>query len=121
MKERILTTLLLAFSLLVCIPAPAQESYSYRTQQQDSAQRRNFPQRRLPHRESSKTIIDSLTRVIEALRQELYMRDSLESEMVEIIEEEAAEIPEGSYTAEMTDSLLNMWYLQSQISRNSDF
>ena len=120
MKERILKTFLL-LSLLLCIPAAGQESYSYGTrQQQDSIQRRNFPQRRLPHRESSKAIIDSLTRVIEALRQELNMRDSLENEMVEIIEEEATEIPEGSHTAEMTDSLLNMWYLQNQISRSAD-
>ena len=112
-----LLTLLL---LTLCLSATGQESVS-RENGRDSAQRRLFPSQRENRRnhgkQDTKAVIDSLNRVIEALQNELSVRDSIESEMVGLIVEEESQIPEESYTVEKTDSLLNMWYLQSQISR----
>ena len=112
-----LLTLLL---LTLCLSATGQESVS-RENDRDSAQRHLFPSQRENRRnhgkQDTKAVIDSLNRVIEALQNELSVRDSIESEMVGLIVEEESQIPEESYTVEKTDSLLNMWYLQSQISR----
>ena len=114
---------LIPLLLTLCATAAGQETYTYGNKQ-DTADRRLFPaqqNRRHRDRDRSQAIIDSLTRVIEALQNELDRRDSLENEMVSLIEEEEAALPEESYTAERTDSLLNMWYLQSQISRQSEY
>ncbi|MBR1575786.1 MAG: LysM peptidoglycan-binding domain-containing protein [Bacteroidales bacterium] len=96
-----------------------QEIYTYGNKQ-DSSQRRLFPtqkdSRRSHGKEDTKALIDSLTRKIRELEEELNQRDSLEREMVSLIEEESA-LPEDGYTVEKTDSLLSMWYLQNQISR----
>ena len=103
----------------VGLSASAQESYTYENRQ-DSAQRRLFPARR-QHEKELKAIIDSLNQEIQRLKGELNQRDSLENEMISLIEEEEANLPEESYTAEKTDSLLNMWYLQAQISRQAEY
>jgi len=90
-------------------------------QAQDSAQRRLYPSqkenRRNHGKKDQKAVIDSLTHLVEALRLELSQRDSMEHEMVEIIEEEQAQLPVDDYTAEKTDSLLSLWYLQTPVSR----
>ncbi len=116
--------LLILISLLIGLgtPVSGQENYTYGNKQ-DSSQRRLFPSQRerRPHGKDMQAVIDSLTRVIEALQRELNQRDSLESEMVGLIEEEEASLPEENYTTEKTDSLLNMWYLQTQISRQSEY
>ena len=110
--------LLIPILFLVCLTAAGQETYNYGTHK-DSAQRRLFPSQRERGRNNEKdqmkAVIDSLNRVIEELQNELSQRDSIENEMVGIIEEEEGALPEESYTAEKTDSLLNMWYLQTQI------
>ena len=112
---RLISTLLLV--LTFSFFASAQES----PQDRDSAQRRLYPSQRENRRghgkQDQKAVIDSLTRVIESLREELRTRDSLETQMVEIIEEEEAQLPQDDYTAEKTDSLLNLWYLQNPVSR----
>ena len=114
--------LLIPVLFLVCLTAAGQETYNYGTHK-DSAQRRLFPSQRergkLSEKEQMKAVIDSLNRVIEALQNELSQRDSIENEMVGIIEEEEGALPEESYTSEKTDSLLNMWYLQTQIGRQA--
>ena len=111
---------LLTLLLTLCFALAGQEP-SNRQNDQDSAQRRLFPSqkdnRRNHGKQDMKAVIDSLNRVIEALQNEISQRDSIENEMVELIEAEESELPEDSYTVEKTDSLLNMWYLQNQISR----
>ena len=115
MKTHILISL---FSLMLCFPVTAQETYTYGPRK-DSAQRRLFPTQRDRHNpgKDQKAVIDSLSRRIEELENELSHRDSLETEMIDIIQEDKAELPEDNYSAERTDSLLSMWYLQNQISR----
>ena len=111
---------LLTLLLTLCFALAGQEP-SNRQNDQDSAQRRLFPSqkdnRRNHGKQDMKAVIDSLNRVIEVLQNEISQRDSIENEMVELIEAEESELPEDSYTVEKTDSLLNMWYLQNQISR----
>ena len=105
--------------LLLCVLAAGQENTGT-----DTAHRRLFPSQREGRKagkDDMKATIDSLQRIIESLRSELNRRDSLESEMAGIIEEEAEELPEDSYTAEKTDSLLQMWYVQNQISRHTEY
>ena len=110
------TISLLVLLLTVCFAAAGQDSPT-----RDSAQRRLFPSqkenRRAHGKQDPKAVIDSLTRVIESLQNELNLRDSIENEMVELIEVEEGELPEDSYTVEKTDSLLNLWYLQNPVSR----
>ena len=121
MKVRHLITLTL---LLLCLgfSSYGQETYTYGNRQ-DSSQRRLFPsQRDRRHsRENMQAIIDSLQRVIDALQNELNQRDSIENDMLNLIQEEEAALPEDDYTVEKTDSLLNMWYLQNQISRQAEY
>ena len=114
----ILITLLIGFGA----PAAGQEPLT-NGNKQDSSQRRLFPSqrdRRLQEKDMQ-AIIDSLTRVMDSLQKEITQRDSLESEMIGLIEEEEAALPDEGYTTEKTDSLLNMWYLQSQINRQSEY
>ena len=110
------TISLLVLLLTVCFAAAGQDNPT-----RDSAQRRLFPSqkenRRAHGKQDPKAVIDSLTRVIESLQNELNLRDSIENEMVELIEVEDGELPEDSYTVEKTDSLLNLWYLQNPVSR----
>ena len=110
------TISLLVLLLTVCFAAAGQDNPT-----RDSAQRRLFPSqkenRRAHGKQDPKAVIDSLTRVIESLQNELNLRDSIENEMVELIEVEEGELPEDSYTVEKTDSLLNLWYLQNPVSR----
>ena len=122
MRLKRLIYLILA-CLTLCGTAFGQETYTYGNGR-DTAQRRLYPNqqtRRHRDRDHAQATIDSLTRVIESLQKELDRRDSLESEMLSLIEEEEASLPEDSYTAERTDSLLNMWYIQNQISRQSEY
>ena len=110
------TISLLVLLLTVCFAAAAQDNPT-----RDSAQRRLFPSqkdnRRTHGKQDPRAVIDSLNRVIESLQNELNLRDSIENEMVELIEVEEGELPEDSYTVEKTDSLLNLWYLQNPVSR----
>ncbi len=110
------TISLLVLLLTVCFAAAGQDNPT-----RDSAQRRLFPSqkdnRRTHGKQDPKAVIDSLNRVIESLQNELSLRDSIENEMVELIEVEEGELPEDSYTVEKTDSLLNLWYLQNPVSR----
>ena len=121
MKVRHLITLTLLL-LSLGFSSYGQETYTYGNRQ-DSSQRRLFPsQRDKRHgRENMQAIIDSLQRVIDALQNELNQRDSIENDMLNLIQEEEAALPEDNYTVEKTDSLLNMWYLQNQISRQAEY
>ena len=64
--------------------------------------------------------IDSLMRVIDALREENLLKDSIANEMLDIYEENedkgAAGLNPEDYSPEITDSLLNIWYLHRQVN-----
>ena len=67
--------------------------------------------------------IDSLQRVIEALREENMLKDSITNEMLDIYEENedkgAAGLNPEDYSPEITDSLLNIWYLHRQVNEDN--
>lgn len=65
-----------------------------------------------------KAELDSLRNELEKYRMELQYTDSLTKEMLEVYEENedksAAGINPEDYTAEISDSLLNLWYVHSK-------
>lgn len=65
--------------------------------------------------------IDSLKAEVERYRQELLSSDSLASEIMDMYEEDrnASRIAPADYTQEVTDSLLNIWYLHRNLECNS--
>ncbi|MBQ9722014.1 MAG: LysM peptidoglycan-binding domain-containing protein [Bacteroidales bacterium] len=71
-----------------------------------------------------RALIDSLTKELDKTRAELQYTDSLASELIALYED--SEIKNNSsieieeYTAEVSDSLLNVWYLQNLISQSEE-
>ena len=69
-----------------------------------------------------KAELDSLRMEVEKYRQELEYTDSITGEMMEVYEEnefkgESGLAPED-YTAEVSDSLLNLWYVHNRVNSN---
>ena len=66
--------------------------------------------------------IDSMTSVIDSLRKDIVLKDSLAKEMLSIYEENegksAAGLNPEDYSPELTDSLLNIWYLHRQVNND---
>ncbi len=62
--------------------------------------------------------IDSLRGEINRLTEELQLRDSLDSEFLDIYEEHGAH--ERFYDSEVTDSLVDIWYLHQSISEDGE-
>jgi len=71
-----------------------------------------------------KTLIDSLNQELSKTRAELQYTDSLASELIALYEDSEVRntytIEPEEYTAEVTDSLLNVWYLQNLISQSEE-
>ena len=72
-----------------------------------------------------KAKMDSLKMELERYRCELHIADSINNEMVELYEgeagkEEASIIPED-YTAEISDSLLSIWYVHKKTTLENDY
>jgi len=71
-----------------------------------------------------KTLIDSLNQELSKTRAELQYTDSLASELIALYEDSEVRntytIEAEEYTAEVTDSLLNVWYLQNLISQSEE-
>lgn len=69
-------------------------------------------------------LVDSLSAEIEKYRSEIRIKDSLTSEILDIYEENEDKSGAGlnpeDYTPEVTDSLLNLWYLHRRLS-SEDF
>lgn len=68
--------------------------------------------------------IDSLQKVLDKLRKESLLKDSIADEMIGIYEENrfktAAGLNPEDYTQEITDSLLSIWYLHRQAKKNEE-
>lgn len=71
-----------------------------------------------------KTLIDSLRQELDKTRAELEYTDSLASELIILYEDSEVKNHNGiapeDYTAEVSDSLLNVWYLQNLISQSDE-
>lgn len=71
-----------------------------------------------------KTQIDSLRQELDKARAELEYTDSLASELITLYEDSEVKNHNGiapeDYTAEVSDSLLNVWYLQNLISQSEE-
>ncbi len=67
--------------------------------------------------------IDSLRKEIDNLRKESFVKDSVLNEMLVIYEENESKSAAGlnpeDYSPELTDSLLNIWYLHRQVNEDS--
>ncbi len=78
-----------------------------------------FKNRYKKENEELRLKIDSLKKEMEQLRQDNLLKDSLTKEMLSIYEENedksAAGLNPEDYSPELTDSLLNIWYLHRQI------
>ena len=73
--------------------------------------------------EDLKAKVDSLTKVIEDLKEEIILKDSLTNEMLDIYEENEEKgkswLNPEDYSPEVTDSLLNIWYLHRQVNEDN--
>jgi len=71
-----------------------------------------------------KTLIDSLNQELAKTRAELQYTDSLASELITLYEDSETKnrstLSPEKYTVEVTDSLLNIWYLQNLISQSEE-
>ena len=115
MKRKSLTLSLLTLALALAIPSTAGGQ---------TIKGKIFRNR---HKEENVTLrarIDSMGAVIGELRKEIALKDSLAREMLSIYEENdrrsAAGLYPEDYSPEITDSLLNIWYLHRQIENDKD-
>ena len=71
-----------------------------------------------------KARIDSLLKTIDDLHKDIILKDSLAQEMLSIYEENedksAAGLNPEDYSPELTDSLLNIWYLHRQVNADNN-
>ncbi len=122
MKDTISHIVLTILAALAMQPsAHCQEKITFSTGEPD-AQHRLFPglKPKTASKDEMMSTIDSLNAVIEALRQEISSLDSVNCQLEADMRSQevfATEEEESEFTTEKTDSLLNMWYLQNQISR----
>ena len=82
-----------------------------------------FRNRLRTENDSLRAQIDSLKKTIEILQHDILLKDSVANEMLGIYEENedksAAGLNPEDYSPEITDSLLNIWYLHRQVNEDS--
>lgn len=109
MKRKILILLSMAAVLLFLFPTGVQAQV--------------FKNKTKKENDSLRVQLDSLKRVIEELRQDILLKDSVANEMLGIYEENedkgAAGLNPEDYSPEITDSLLNIWYLHRQVNEDT--
>ena len=107
-----ITTIFLTFliALVAVMPANAQNQVRFKRLFGNRYKRENVELRQQ---------IDSMRKAIDELRQENLLKDSLAQEMLLMYEENedksAAGLNPEDYSAEITDSLLSIWYLHRQV------
>ena len=110
MNRKTLIILSLAAALLLLLPTGAEAQVLFKNR----AKKEN---------DSLKVQIDSLNKIIEELRQDILLKDSVANEMLDIYEENedkgAAGLNPEDYSPEITDSLLNIWYLHRQVNEDN--
>ena len=107
-----ITTIFLTFliAFVAVMPANAQNQVRFKRLFGNRYKRENVELRQQ---------IDSMRKAIDELRQENLLKDSLAQEMLLMYEENedksAAGLNPEDYSAEITDSLLSIWYLHRQV------
>lgn len=106
-KTNHIAAILLAILLILPATASAQS-------------RRKIKEENLALKES----VDSLLNLLETERREAHERDSVTQEMLSIYEENESRkgfaLDPSVFTPEVTDSLLNIWYLHRQVGEQND-
>ena len=96
--------IILAAFLLACIPAAAQKPAQKMTRRQLIKENIRMAKQ-----------LDSLRLLLEDYQEQLQAEDSLRTEIIDLYSEnedkEAAGLSPEEYTPEVTDSLLNLWYV----------
>lgn len=96
--------IILAAFLLACIPAAAQKPAQKMTRRQLIKENIRMAKQ-----------LDSLRLLLEDYQEQLQAEDSLRTEIIDLYSEnedkEAAGLSSEEYTPEVTDSLLNLWYV----------
>lgn len=109
MNRKTLIILSLAATMLLLFPTGAKAQV--------------FKNRTKKENDSLRVQIDSLNKIIEELRQDILLKDSVANEMLDIYEENedkgAAGLNPEDYSPEITDSLLNIWYLHRQVNEDN--
>lgn len=106
-----------ALAMLLTISAGISEAADIQQKEKNRKNRTEL----LEENSRMSATIDSLKAEVERYRQELLSSDSLASEIMDIYEEDrnASGISPAGYTQEVTDSLLNIWYLHRNLECNS--
>ncbi|MGN1211539.1 MAG: LysM peptidoglycan-binding domain-containing protein [Candidatus Cryptobacteroides sp.] len=110
MNIKIFTAVASAAIVLAVQPASAQDQEQGRTRHKTKSEL--VKENRMLQRQ-----LDSLTAVLTSVTAEMEGRDSLASEIMEMYEEEGRLRPED-YNAEVTDSLLSLWYLHNSVKED---
>ena len=111
-----------ALMAALAVTASAQENTSenVETKEKKKVQLFNGGKSLKKENERLRTELDSLKAELERCRTELEYTDSITNEMMELYEENelksAAGINPEDYTAEVSDSLLNLWYVHNRVN-----
>lgn len=91
---------------------------------QENADAQIFKKKIKEENQELKAQVDSLRKVLDEVRKENRLRDSIADEMIDVYEENrfktAAGLSPEEYNADVTDSLLSIWYLHRQARKNEE-
>ena len=91
---------------------------------QENADAQIFRKKIKEENQELKAQVDSLRKVLDEVRKENRLRDSIADEMIDVYEENrfktAAGLSPEEYNADVTDSLLSIWYLHRQARKNEE-
>ena len=91
---------------------------------QENADAQIFKKKIKEENQELKAQVDSLLKVLDEVRKENRLRDSIADEMIDVYEENrfktAAGLSPEEYNADVTDSLLSIWYLHRQARKNEE-
>ena len=91
---------------------------------QGSAEAQIFRKKIKEENRTLKNQVDSLRKVLDEIKKENRLRDSIADEMIDVYEENqfktAAGLSPEEYNADVTDSLLSIWYLHRQARNNEE-
>lgn len=122
MKMNIRKFIGVALMAALTITASAKENISEKEQNEEKRKKQLFNGGKSLKKENKRlrTELDSLKAELERYRMELEYTDSIANEMMELYEENelksGAGINPEDYTAEVSDSLLNLWYVHNRVN-----
>ena len=122
MKMNIRKFIGVALMAALTITASAKENISEKEQNEEKRKKQLFNGGKSLKKENKRlrTELDSLKAELERYRTELEYTDSIANEMMELYEENelksGAGINPEDYTAEVSDSLLNLWYVHNRVN-----